>query len=331
MRWVAFSYSLPAKSGSSPRVALWRRLRRLGAVTPTGSVQVLPDRPECAEALQWLAQEMRQAGGEAVVMYVEGFVGLTDQQLVEMFRAGRAEEYAELETQVLELEQRILAAAREDELSEVPETLARLRRRHAEISRSDYFDAPEGARLAARLAQVAQKLAAGIAPALVEQVQPVALSAYQGRQWVTRPRPHVDRLACTWLIHRFIDPSAVVRYTGRPEPGEVTFDMAGADFGHLGNLCTFETMLRAFSLDEPGLDALAQIVHEIDLRDGLYARPETAGLDAVLGGWLAAGFSDGELAAQGTALFEGLYCALSRTCSAGQIAETTGPWQEARP
>src|SRR5512135_1692151 len=95
MRWVVFSYSLPAKSGSSPRVALWRRLRRLGAVSPTGGVQVLPERPECVEAFQWLAQEMRQAGGEAVVMYVQAFAGLTVQQLIEMFRAARAEEYAE--------------------------------------------------------------------------------------------------------------------------------------------------------------------------------------------------------------------------------------------
>src|SRR5512135_907265 len=109
MKWVAFSYSLPAKAGSSPRVALWRRLRRLGTISPTGSVQVLPDRPECVEALMWLAQEMRQAGGEAVIMHVEAFAGLTDQQLVEMFRAARAEEYAELEAQVVELEKGILS------------------------------------------------------------------------------------------------------------------------------------------------------------------------------------------------------------------------------
>jgi hypothetical protein len=327
MKWVAFSYSLPARSGSSPRVALWRRLRRLGTVSPTGSVQVLPDRPECLEAFQWLAQEMRQAGGEAVVMQVESFAGLTDQRLIEMFRAGRAEEYTELEAQVVELEKSVLTVAKPEDVPEVPETLARLRRRHAEIARSDYFDSPEGSQLAARLAQVAQLLAASISPA--PQVPLVALTNYQGRRWVTRPRPHVDRLACTWLIHRFIDPSAVIHYSGQPAPDEVTFDMEEAEFGHRGSLCSFETMLQAFHLSEPGLDAMAQIVHEIDLRDGLYVRPETAGLDAVLSGWLDAGFSDNELAAQGTALFEGLYRSLSPVFSEARASETSQSPQEA--
>ncbi|HEX9118786.1 MAG TPA: chromate resistance protein ChrB domain-containing protein, partial [Anaerolineae bacterium] len=110
---------------------------------------------------------------------------------------------------------------------------------------------------------------------------------------------------------RFIDPAAVIRYDDQPEPDEVTFDREGAEFGHRGNRCTFETLLEAFGLDATGLDALAQIVHEIDLQDGLYARPEAPGLDAILSGWLAAGFADDDLAAHGSALFEGLYRGLS--------------------
>jgi hypothetical protein len=271
---------------------------------------------------------MRQAGGEAVVMHVEAFAGLTDQQIVEMFRAARAEEYAELEGQVAELEKGILSAAKPEELPDVQEALARLRRRHAEIARSDYFDSAEGTRVAARLAQVAQLLAASIAPAV--HVPRVALSDFRGRRWITRPRPHVDRLSCTWLIRRFIDSSAIIHYGGEPEPEEVTFDMEGAEFGHQGNLCTFEVMLRAFGFDEPGLHTLAQIVHEIDLRDGLYARPETAGLDAVLTGWLAADLTDEQLAAHSTAVYEGLYNSLSPAVSQSQTPEADTP-QEAKP
>jgi hypothetical protein len=70
-------------------------------------------------------------------------------------------------------------------------------------------------------------------------------------------------------------------------------------------------MIRAFKLKEPGLFAIAEIVHEIDLRDGHYLRPETVGIDAILNGWLMAGLSDAELEAHGVALFEGLYAALS--------------------
>src|SRR5512136_282876 len=104
MNWVVFSYSLPTKAVSSPRVTLWRRLRRLGAISPAGGVQVLPARDECIEAFQWLAQEIRQAHGEAVVMRVEQFEGLTDQQLIDQFQTARTEEYGEVEEQIAELE-----------------------------------------------------------------------------------------------------------------------------------------------------------------------------------------------------------------------------------
>ena len=97
MNWLVFSYSLPGKSGSGPRVNLWRRLRRLGAISPAGGAQVLPARDECLEAFQWLAREIRQAKGEAVVMRVEQFEGLTDQQLIDRFHAAREEDYAEIE------------------------------------------------------------------------------------------------------------------------------------------------------------------------------------------------------------------------------------------
>src|SRR5512137_1176601 len=104
MDWIVFSYSFPGKSGSGPRVNVWRRLRRLGAISPAGGVQVLPARDDCIEAFQWLAQEIRQAKGEAVVMRVEQFESLTDQQLIELFHAARAEDYQEIEGQIAELE-----------------------------------------------------------------------------------------------------------------------------------------------------------------------------------------------------------------------------------
>ena len=88
--------------------------------------------------------------------------------------------------------------------------------------------------------------------------------------------------------------------------------MRGGTFSHQGNLCTFETMVVAFGLEEPSLRLMGEIVHEIDLRDGRYVHPETAVIDAVLKGWLLMGFSDQELEAHGVALFEGLYAAFAR-------------------
>jgi hypothetical protein len=286
-------------------------LRRLGAISPTGGLYVLPAREECVEAFQWLAQEVQQARGEALVMRVERFDGLADADLIERFRQARAEEYAEIEVQGAALAERIGASLTPEEHARIRDALQKLYRRHADIAQVDFFDAPEGTRVASRLARIEQALAprdrstAGVPPA--------AIAAYRDKRWVTRPRPHVDRLACIWLIRRFVDPAAVIRYAMTPEPDEVAFDMREAEFGHRGNLCTFETMLAAFGLDEPDLQAIAEIVHEIDLRDGRFLRPETTGIDAILKGWLLARLSDAELEAHGVALFEGLYAMLSRT------------------
>jgi hypothetical protein len=151
MEWVVFTYSLPSKAGSSPRVTLWRRLRRLGAVTPAGSIYVLPAREDCIEAFQWLAQEIRQARGDALVMHVGQFAGLPDPQVIALFQTARAEDYAALDTEAATLEQTAAAADDPEERSRIQEMLERLRRRHAEIVRVDYFDCPEGTRVAACL------------------------------------------------------------------------------------------------------------------------------------------------------------------------------------
>jgi hypothetical protein len=310
MSWLVFSYSLPSQAHSSPRVALWRRLRRLGALSPTGGIHILPAQDDCVEAFQWLAQEVKQAKGEALVMRVERFEGLEDPQLMALFREARGVEYADIEAEAERLEKRLGARMKAEDRSRLREALDKLRKRYADIARVDFFEAPEGTSVAARLARLETALSPREAAAV--SVSPAAIEAYRDRRWVTRPRPHVDRLACIWLIRRFIDPHAVVRYSLTPDPDEVAFDMREGEFGHRGNLCTFETMLSAFGLDEPGLRSMAEIVHEIDLRDGRYAHPETTGVDAILRGWLLARLSDAELEAHGPALFEGLYSALSR-------------------
>jgi hypothetical protein len=304
--WLVFSYSLPSKARSSPRVAVWRRLRANGAVSPKSGVYVLPGRPDCAEAFQWLAQEVEDAKGEALLMHVDRFEGMTDQALVALFQEARRKDYAALDGRLTELQRSL--RSRSATAGDARDGLARLRREHAEIARIDFFETPEAAAVAAKLDRLEQTLAP--ASAAGGRVAPAAIAAHRTARWVTRPHPHVDRLACAWLIRRFINPHAAIRYAVTPEPDEIAFDMPGATFGHRGNLCTFETMVRAFELHDPGLRAIAEIVHEIDLRDGRYARPEIAGVDAILRGW--GSVADPEREAHGIALFEGLYASLGR-------------------
>lgn len=310
MNWVAFSYSLPVKRASSARVSLWRRLQRLGAVTPKAGVYVLPAQDDCVEAFQWLAQEVQEMGGDAVVMRVDRFEGLPDTKLQGLFQQACRDKYAEIEKAATELEQVLRSRKSSLDRAESLGKLEKLRKRHAEMAEIDFFNSPEGVKVSALLRSLEERLRQS--DTRVTRVVPMNIADYRQSRWVTRPRPHVDRLACAWLIRRFINPAAEIRYATRPEPGEVGFDMRDAAFGHRGNLCTFETMVSAFNLKEPGLQGIAEIVHEIDLRDGRYARPETAGITLVLKGWLLTGLSDQELESHGMALFQGLYTTFSR-------------------
>ncbi len=189
--------------------------------------------------------------------------------------------------------------------------LGKLRNRFDEIAATDYFDSPAGTQVGARLDRIKELLAPK--EETRHAFEPAA-EEYRGKRWVTRPRPDADRLACIWLIRRLIDPDAVIRYATEQSEGEIGFDMNDAQFGHQGELCSFEVMLKAFKLDDdPALKGMGEIVHEIDLRDGKYARAEAAGVDRVIDGWMRAGLADRELEGNGVALFEGLYQALGTT------------------
>jgi hypothetical protein len=128
-------------------------------------------------------------------------------------------------------------------------------------------------------------------------------------KWATRPRCHVDRAASAWLIRRFVDPEAEFIFADDPEdvPADATpFDMRGVELGHRNGNCTFETLLEHYDLEDPGLRAIARIVHEADLDDARFDAPEAPGLDALVRG-LSLVSGDAELLRRSTPLFDGLY------------------------
>jgi hypothetical protein len=128
-------------------------------------------------------------------------------------------------------------------------------------------------------------------------------------KWATRPRCHVDRAACAWLITRFIDPGAQFVFVEDPEdvPADATpFDMRGAELSHHNGDCSFETILKRYDLGDPVLWELARVVHEADLDDGRYDAPEAPGLDVLLRG-LSIVRDDDELLLLAQPLFDGLY------------------------
>ena len=138
-----------------------------------------------------------------------------------------------------------------------------------------------------------------------------------GQTWVTRAGVHVDRMASAWLIRRFIDPEASFKFVPArgyaPAPGERRFDMFDAEYTHQGELCTFQTLLARFAIDDDALSVIGQIVHDIDCKDDLFGRPETRGIAGVLRGIAAAHDDDTERLDRGAALFDDLYASFRKT------------------
>ncbi len=130
--------------------------------------------------------------------------------------------------------------------------------------------------------------------------------------WATRRGCHVDCTACIWLIRRFVDADASFAFFGDPAEapdGAELFDVVGARLSHRGDDCSFETLLKEYGLDDP---VLAEIVHDADLMDEKYARPETEGLDAIVRGMQLSLPDDLTLSTHTDVLYDGLYAYLSR-------------------
>ena len=133
--------------------------------------------------------------------------------------------------------------------------------------------------------------------------------------WATRRGCHVDRTACVWLIKRFIDPEPYFAFFQDPAEapeGAELFDVAGARLSHHGEDCSFETFLKEYSLEDPVLAEIAEIVHDADLMDEKYGRPEAESLDIIVRGMQLALADDRKLIQHTDAVFDGLYAYLSR-------------------
>jgi hypothetical protein len=132
-------------------------------------------------------------------------------------------------------------------------------------------------------------------------------------RWATRRGCHVDRTACVWLIRRCIDPGAEFFFVGDPveAPADAElFDVAGARLSHHGDACSFETFLVEYELEEPVFVEIAEIVHDADLMDEKYGRPES--LDTIIRGMQLALPDDEALTHHTDALYDGLYACLGR-------------------
>ena len=309
--WVVLILSLPPHP-SSLRVRTWRKLKALGAVPLKNSVYLLPFSAEAYERFQWLTQEVQKDGGEATLLKVERVENMKPADVIQLFQEVRNREY----TGLAERYRRLLRGLERKPASRRArprgEALERLSKEFDRLREIDFFEAP-GAREVLRLKEtVEMHLQSREERRPPSEQRETLLAGLRGSRWVTRPRPHIDRLASAWLIKRFIDPDAEFLFAPPDEfpPDPIPFDALGAEFGHQGEDCTFETLLRRSGLKDRRLRDIAEIVHEVDLRDQKFHREEARGIDLAIRGLVAAFKDDHELLAHGMILFDGLYAAL---------------------
>src|SRR6185312_8463392 len=284
--WLLLIHQLPAKP-AYVRVKIWRRLQALGAVTVKNAVYALPANAETREDFAWLAQEIVESGGEAIVCEANFLEGLSDSDLRALFDGARDEDYGRIAGEARDVGARLAGDSPDDALAEIAGQTAKLRKQLDAVVAIDFFGAEGRA--------AAEGLVSGLEAALKQEGEAMSDSKnvpppgpLQGRVWVTREGVQVDRIASAWLIRRFIDAEARFRFvpgTGyKPQPGELRFDMFEGEFTHRGDRCTFEVLLGHAGLDDVALKAIGEIIHDIDLKDDKYGRVETAGVRTLING-----------------------------------------------
>ncbi|KKW91654.1 ChrB protein [Sphingobium chungbukense] len=276
---MALLHQLPAKPPYL-RVKIWRRLQAIGAVPLKNAVHLLPHSAESEAAFRDLLEEINGSGGEAIVIEAKLLAGQSDSDVRLLFDTARDADYDEIAQAARRLLETGPASGAD---------IAKLQKRLEEVGRLDFFGAHGRQEAEAALADLDRQR---YQHPDIGRNEPSHISEpldLTGRTWVTRRGVHVDRIACAWLIRRFIDPDARFKFVdGRhydPIGGEFRFDMVDAEFTHEGDRCSFEMLLlRADLTDDHALVAIGEIIHELDIGDGKFVRPETAGVGAMLSG-----------------------------------------------
>ena len=310
-RWLLLIHQIPPKPDYL-RVKIRRRLLQVGSVALKNTVYALPHNDHTLEDFQWIAREITDAGGEALLCEAAFVDEGNDQRAEALFRSAREADYERLAEQARGLLE-VLPQEFEppDELSARLKLEAqRLRRQLDAVIAIDFFHVPARLMVEELIMQMERGAQMRDKPGDFPSSS-WGLEDLKERTWVTRKGVQVDRIASAWLIQRFIDPQARFRFVAnhayQPTAAEVRFDMFEGEFTHEGDCCTFEVLLNKTGLDDASLWSIAEIVHDIDLKDRKYGREEAAGIALLVAGIVKANRDDEERLTRGAAVFDDLY------------------------
>jgi hypothetical protein len=310
-RWLLLIHQIPPKPDYF-RVKIWRRLQRLGAVAIKNSVYVLPKSEQTQEDFQWVLGEIVEGGGEATLCEARFVDGLSDSEVEALFQSARSSDYDEMAVEARRLAAISLPKTKttDDRSGQITTELSKLKRRLAEVVAIDFFGA--------RGREIVDGLISGIEARIQKQsgkpaMKPAAIRSHslQGKTWVTRKGIYVDRMASAWFVRRFVDPAARFKFVPakgyKPVSDEIRFDMFEAEFTHEGDNCTFEVLIDRLGISEAALKPIAEIVHDIDLKDSKFDREETTGIERLIAGIAMAHKEDETRLARSSVVFDDLY------------------------
>jgi hypothetical protein len=301
LTWLLLLLRLPA-THKTERVSVWRKLKKSGAIQIKTSTYLLPDNPPQYEHFQWLAQQIRDFGGDATLVRVQEIEGMPNEKLIALFNRARDEEYGATKTAL----HGFLRQRGKADLETRAAELERLTRQFRTIRDIDFFQSSRGqdVEMLLRRAEGTSK----------KKLLRLDAKNYRSKTWLTRPRPEIDRVGSAWLIRRFIDSQAkFVFATTVPSNREILpFDIVDVEFSHHGDCCTFETLIRRFGIEDKAIRKIGEMIHDADLEDEKFQRSECIGIDRVLKGWAKEGLPDKEILRRGFECFEALYSFLQK-------------------
>lgn len=287
-----------------------------------GAVYVLPHSEEHYEFCQWLMSEVSSLGGEGDFVMTDNFEILDNNEIGGLFNRQRESDYRKIEKGLNELEVKLNSVRKGSKAKNMKALNMRLKRYLKEfddIGQIDFFRSKHGRDIENKIEflrkDVKKIISADGKRGAAEQKISIShrrKDDYQRRTWVTRKNPFVDRMASAWLIKKFIDKRAVFSFIDEKKEqslkdGPVTFDIKGGEITHVGNLCTFEVLVRSFAIKDRSVKRIAELVHELDMRDDKYNSLEAKGIEEILLGIRKSMKNDIDILEKGMAVFEMLY------------------------
>lgn len=308
--WLLLIHQLPPKP-ESLRVKVWRALQKVGALHLKNSVYVLPSGPENQDRFTTIIEEIIEGKGEAFLCTSDFLQGIDREEIVENFNRDRESCYEILAEGLREL-QKILSKKNiaEDDLMTVEHSIGKLNRQLTELKEIDFFMC-KNQKPTLNLLQSVSTAVDHLKNKNSPRIQTGSKADFQEKTWVTRQDVHIDRIASAWLIQRFIDKKASFKFVKadnyKARKNECRFDMFDAEFTHVGDRCTFEVIVEVFGIKDLAVKTIAEVIHDLDLKDNKFNRPETSGIGLVINGMIKGEASDSGRIEKGFLLFDDIY------------------------